>query len=272
MRFVLITRADLEHTNVAFRTACARRGIPISEVHAGNAGAADLSDGGPRLIYTAATDLASRLVEKLLARAGDALLHNPHFMCDHQPILLARAGLPIAKAIYVPDPDRLEEQADWLGGYPVVIKRPGGEGGQGISLANSLEDLQTQLAQPDAEAGMIEAYVPHERCWRLTVLGDTVLAAHASVAARGDFRTNAAGGRIDLNATLPAGATEIATRAVNALRLEFGGVDLMEGPDGKLTLAEVNFPCTFVDQQIHTGVDIAAAMVEHLVNKARVQR
>lgn len=268
MRFVLITRSDLDHTNKPFRNACARHGIAISEVHAGNAGASDLSGTGPRLIYCAATDWASRLIEKLLVRPGDALLHDPHFVCEHQPILLARAGLPVARAVYVPDPDHLDQQVDWLGGFPVVVKRPGHEGGHGVSLAASLPDLRMQLAQSDASAAMIEAFMPHDRCWRLTVLDGQVLAAHASAPAEGDFRSNAAGGRVDQDAVLPSQAADIAVQAVAALRLEFGGVDLMEGPDGHLTLAEVNFPCAFAEQQTLSGVDIADAVVGHLITKA----
>lgn len=268
MRFVLITRPDLEETNTVFQAACAARGLAFTEVHAGSVGAADLSGDGPRLIYCAATDWASRLIEKLLQRPGDALLHDPNFVCDHQPILLARAGLPMAKAVYVPDVDRLADQVAWLGGYPVVVKRPGGEGGQGITLASTLEDLQRQLAQPDGHAAMLEAFVPHERCWRVCVLDGAVLSAHASVAAANDFRTNAAGGFVDADAVLPPEAGDIAIRAVEALRLAFGGVDLMERPDGALILAEVNFPCFFADRMAHGGTDIAGAIVAHLHRKA----
>ncbi|MEM7211232.1 MAG: hypothetical protein AAF479_04950 [Pseudomonadota bacterium] len=268
MRFLLITRPELTDTNDLFRASCQDRAVQMTELTAGNVGSADLGSSGPRLIYCAGADAASRLVEKLVVRPGDALLHDPHFSCDHQPILLRRSGIPMARAVYVPNLDTLSQQVDWLGGFPVVVKRSGFEGGAGVSKAGTLEDLTRQLTEPGGEGVMLEAFVPHVRCWRLTVLDGSVLAASASIAPDGDFRTNTTGGRMDPDAVLPSAASDIAIKAVEALRLSFGGVDLMESHDGTLTLAEVNFPCYFADQQASTGTDIAGAIVDHLHRKA----
>lgn len=65
----------------------------------------------------------------------------------------------------------------------------------------------------------------------------------------------------------PAGLAAIAGAAAAALRLEFGGADVMESPGGALTLAEFNFPCFFADQQEATGIDIAGAIIDHLLAK-----
>lgn len=268
MRFLLITRPELGDTNDLFRAACQDRGVELTELTAGNVGSAELGGTGPRLIYCAGADPASRLIEKLVARPGDALLHDPYFPCDHQPILLRKSGIPMARAVYVPNLDTLAQQAEWLGGFPIAVKLPGMEGGAGVSRAHSLEDLSRQLAEPGGDSAMLEAFVPHVRCWRLTVLNGEVLAASASVAPEGDFRTNIAGGRNDPDASKPAGAADIAINAVRVLRLGFGGVDIMEGADEKLTLAEVNFPCYFADQQTESGTDIAGAIVDHLREKA----
>ena len=265
MQFVLITRHDLEDTNALFRAACTARGMAYCEVEAGQARSAELGSTAPRLIYTAATDWNSRLLEKLIARPGDALLHDPHFICDHQPSLLKRAGVPMARAVYAPDLSNLQNQVAWLGGFPVVVKRPGLEGGQGISIAHDLDDLTAQLGAADASGAMIEAYIAHDICWRLTVLDGRVLAESASAPAADDFRSNAAGGRVVERLPVPEQAGKIAIDAVRALRLGFGGVDLMAAQDGRLIVAEVNFPCYFADQQARLGVDIAGAIVDHLV-------
>ncbi len=267
MQFVLITRPDLEDTNELFRAACHARGLHCAEVVAGQASAALSDTDGTRLIYCAATDRSSRLVEKLLARTGDALLHDPHFICDHQPILLARTGIPMARAVYVPDPDALERQVTWLGGFPVVVKRPGTEGGQGVSLAGDLAELHAQLNVPEANGAVIETFIPHDLCWRLTVLAGRVLAANASKPPKNDFRSNVSGGYVVDDAVLPDEAAEIAIRAVATTRCDFGGVDLMQGTDGSLIVAEVNFPCYFADQQARLRTGIAGAIVDHLIEK-----
>ena len=115
---------------------------------------------------------------------------------------------------------------------------------------------------------MIETYVPHALCWRLTVLAGRVLAATASTPPEGDFRSNVPGSRVVEDAVLPDGAEEIAIQAVEAMRCDFGGVDLMQGTNGQLIVTEVNFPCFFADQQAGTGVEIAGAIVDHLMAKA----
>ncbi|MEM9062912.1 MAG: hypothetical protein AAGD13_20810 [Pseudomonadota bacterium] len=262
MRFLLISRDELVETNEAFREACAARRIALTILEAGSAGTSDLGVPGERAIYTAAADRASGLLETLIARPGDALLHDPDFVYQHQPIVLRKNGVPMARAVYIPDPDLLASQADWLGGYPVVVKRPGTEGGAGVSLAHELPELQTALE--DCPGAMLEEFTPHVRGWRATVLGDEALAMTATRPAEGDFRTNAPGHSADPDATVPDGLADLAIRAVTALRLRFGGVDILEGADGALTLTEVNFPCFFADQQTQTGVDIAGSIVDYL--------
>ena len=263
--FVLVSRPALDETNHLFHAACAARGLAMVQVEPGAARKTPLPRAARRLIYRAATDHAARLVEMLLARPGDALLHDPHFICAHPGLVLRQAGLPVARTVYQPHRDTagLAAQADWLGGFPVVVKRPGTEGGEGVARASNTDELGQLMAE--APGGTtIEAFVAHRRCWRLTVLGGQVLAATASVAANGDFRTNAEGSREEPDALVPDGAAQIAIDAVAALRLGFGGVDLMESDDGTLTIAEVNFPCFFAQQQESTGTDIAGAIVDHL--------
>ena len=69
-------------------------------------------------------------------------------------------------------------------------------------------------------------------------------------------------------ATPPDGLEELAVRAVHSIRREFGGVDVLEHPSGRLYLLEANFPCYFGQAQDVIGVDIAGAMVEELQAKA----
>jgi glutathione synthase/RimK-type ligase-like ATP-grasp enzyme len=54
---------------------------------------------------------------------------------------------------------------------------------------------------------------------------------------------------------------------VRATRLEFGGVDILER-DGSSYLLESNFPCYYPHAQQIAGIDVAGAMVDHLLRKA----
>ena len=219
------------------------------------------------MLYCAAADRASALLEKLLFAEGTVALHDPHFICDQPEILFRQRGLPTPRTVFAPAPDEagLLRQIDWLGGWPVVVKCAGLEGGRGVSLAHDLADLRAHL--DTGRGGLIEAYVPHRRSWRVTVLGGRALASSAMQPPAGDFRANVPGFSIDDKADKPAGLEALAIAAVSALRLDFGGVDIIEGEGGTLSLCEVNFPCAFDFQQHATGVDIAGALVDHLVAK-----
>lgn len=59
----------------------------------------------------------------------------------------------------------------------------------------------------------------------------------------------------------------MALNAARLLRVEFGGIDILENQQRKLVLAELNFPCYFADQQRESGIDIAEMMLDHLVKK-----
>ena len=87
----------------------------------------------------------------------------------------------------------------------------------------------------------------------------------ARAAGAGDFRSNGPGSGIIDCGPPPVGVAEIAGRAAQVLKLDFGGADIMEAADGSLRISEFNFPCYFADQQEKAGVDVAGAMVDHLI-------
>ncbi|MCP5153522.1 MAG: hypothetical protein H6983_05120 [Ectothiorhodospiraceae bacterium] len=268
-----ITRPELETTNRLLAEACDRLGVGFATVVAGQATSGDFStwrDG--RLLYRAATDEGSLCLERLLVGPDVACLHDPHFPCADPAARLFRAGLPMPRRVFVParDHERLEAQAAWLGGFPVVVKRPGAEGGRGVSLVGSIDALVREvLAAPPGVA--IEAFVPHARSYRLFVAGGRVLATTAATPGPGDFRTNAPSSRSLGAAVAPHGAEHIAVQAAAALAVDVAGVDLMESTDGTLLLTEANFPCYFADQQAETGVDLAGAIVRCLARKLGAQ-
>lgn len=267
MPFVLIAAPGARETDRQLEAACAARGLRCVKLTPGAVGGVDL--GPPeerRLIYRSGVSLACLTLEKLLYRAGDSALHDPFFHYANQALIFQRAGLPRPRTVYVPDADpvALARQVQGLGGFPVVVKVPGTEGGQGVSLVHDLDTLGAAIRGAHSLPGL-EAFFPHVRSWRVTVLNGRMLAATARVAAEGDFRTNGPGSGPARDCVPPAGLADIAIRAAQVLRLEFGGADILEAADGRLCLSELNFPCYFADQQVETGIDIAGAIVDRLV-------
>ena len=93
--------------------------------------------------------------------------------------------------------------------------------------------------------------------YRLVVVGDLVVAAEAQALGGEGWRV--------VKPSL--GAVAIALKAARLMRVEFGSVELLEDQDGRLVLVALDYPCDFAAQQARSGVDIAGAMVDYLVNK-----
>jgi glutathione synthase/RimK-type ligase-like ATP-grasp enzyme len=112
------------------------------------------------------------------------------------------------------------------------------------------------------------AYVADAVSWRVVVVGGRAVAACRNAVGADDFRSHSTEAAADHTANPPRAIARLAVRAVRALRLEFGGVDILAAPDGRLWLLESNFPCYFAHAWDIGGIDVAGAMVAHLMAKA----
>jgi len=66
---------------------------------------------------------------------------------------------------------------------------------------------------------------------------------------------------------LTAELTELAVRAVAALQMDYAGVDIIRGRDGRLTVIEVNSVPAWKGLQGACGVDVAGLLVDDLVQR-----
>ena len=146
----------------------------------------------------------------------------------------------------------------------------GHEGGTGVIRVDSLEGLVSLAGFLLAEGRQpwLAAYVDAAVHWRAVVVGGRLVASYRNPMRAGDFRSFAGDDPADVLATPPAGLERLAVAAVAALRLDFGGVDILEHASGRLYLLEANFPCYFAHAQVVAGIDVAGAMVERLIHRA----
>jgi len=274
-RFFCVTDGDLVATNEALARACAARPVEFVAVTRERFTAAPrLAPRIGDMLYRAATGLVADRIEKQLWRPGVAAFYeNAFFECTSQSLWLERRGVPVPRTVHVlpADPLAVEKAVASLGGYPVVVKVPGGEGGSGVIRADSAPALYSLLDYVPSEAVMME-YFDHVVAHRLVVVGSRVVAAEARHPGAYDFRSNASGGGLIGRIRPAPRASRIALAAARALGLEFGGADVLEDARGRMVLAELNFPCYFADQQRDSGIDIAGAMLDHLLAKARRSR
>jgi len=110
------------------------------------------------------------------------------------------------------------------------------------------------------------------RDYRLFVVGGRVLAAIERQAAEGDWRSNVARGAAAVPFDAPAGWQQLAIRAAAAIEADYAGVDLLQGPDGTVYVLEVNGIPGWEGLQRATGVDVAGAIVDHVVVRVRARQ
>ena len=202
-----------------------------------------LAAGGVRAVNSA--HAIERTVDKFLAST-----------------LLARAGLPTPRTVACERPaDALEAFAAL--GSDVIVKPLFGSMGFGMVRVDDHDVAQRVFRALELERAVfyLQETLPHAgRDVRALVVGEQAV---ASIERSGEgWRTNRAWW-----ARAPGAARlkqERCARAATALGADYAGVDLLRAPDGPDHVVEVNGIPGWQGVERATGVDVAAALAEHL--------
>ena len=204
-----------------------------------------LAAGGVRAVNSA--HAIERTVDKFLAST-----------------LLARAGLPTPRTIACERPaDAMEAFAELGGG--VIVKPLFGSMGFGMVRVDDPDVAQRMFRALEVERAVyyLQETLPHAgRDVRALVVGDEVV---ASIERTGDgWRTNLACGGRARPVRLDPEQEDLCVPAAAALGADYAGVDLVRAPDGRYYVVEVNGIPGWQGVERATGVDVAAALTEHL--------
>jgi len=185
---------------------------------------------------------------------------------------LAAAGLLTPRTICCQTPDDAMAAFGELGG-DVVLKPLFGSEGRGITrLADEALALRAfkMLAQLGAVL-YLQEFIEHEGCdLRLLVIGERVLAMkrHNPL----DWRTNISRGAKAEAFTPNPALLDMAHRAAAAVGAPLAGVDLLPGRDGRMYCIEVNAVPGWKGLAKVQGIDVAALVLEFVVNQVRQRR
>lgn len=183
---------------------------------------------------------------------------------------LAAAGLPTPATHVSQTPDAALDGFDRLGG-DVVVKPLFGAEGRGMVRLTDRETAWRTFHALDRTGQVIyqQRFVRHPG-WdlRAFVVGGRVLAGMRRTA-RGDWRTNVAQGGTAEEVELGDTAASLAVRAAAAVGCPVAGVDLLPGPDGDLSVIEVNAVPGWRALAAVTGRDVAADVVRYLTEEYR---
>lgn len=187
-------------------------------------------------------------------------------------VKLSLAGIPVPDTFYVRDFEAMRRHARETG-FPVVVKPVRTGKGAGVLKVDSEEELAAfieSLVQQEKEAKsyLMQEYIDYKLDLRCLVIGERVYTMRR-IPKKDEFRANfSLGGRVE-PFSLTEEDRELAIKALAAVDMSIGGVDILVGRDGRRHVLEVNHTAGFTGMEEATGENIAAAFVEHAIKNAK---
>lgn len=182
--------------------------------------------------------------------------------------LLEQCGLPTPDTIVCETPEEAVAAFRELG--DVIVKPLFGSMGLGMVRVSDEEMAFRVFKTIEQIRGVyyLQRTIEHEgRDIRAFVVGGRVLAA---IERRSDgWRTNLSRGGTARPIELSEAWAGLAVRAAAAVGAEYAGVDLLPAQDGTVYVLEVNGIPGWQGLQEATGVDVAGAIVNHLMHRPR---
>jgi len=200
---------------------------------------------------------------EVIATCGDKLLTS---------LALAQRGVPTPRTKVAFTPRAALEAIEQMG-YPVVLKPLNGSWGRLLAKINDRDAAETILEHKHTLGGhrhsifYIQEYIEKPgRDIRSFVVGDKVIAAiyrHAQ-----HWITNTARGGEASACPITPEVERISRAAAEAVGGGVLAVDILEAPDGRLLVSEVNHTPEFRNSIAPTGVDIADRIVDRALEVA----
>jgi RimK family alpha-L-glutamate ligase len=178
--------------------------------------------------------------------------------------LVAAAGLPTPRTVACERADDALEAFAALGS-DVIVKPLFGSMGFGMARVEDTDVAQRVFRALEIERAVyyLQETVPHDGVdVRAMVVGGHVAAAIERVAT--GWRANLSRGASARPVALEPGRAELCVRAAAVLGADYAGVDLLRAADGRDYVIEVNAIPGWRGLERATGVDVAAALVEHV--------
>jgi RimK family alpha-L-glutamate ligase len=182
--------------------------------------------------------------------------------------LLAQAGLAVPETVVCEHPDEALAAFRALG--DVIVKPLFGSMGLGMVRVTSEEMAFRVFRTLETLRGVyyVQRAIDHAGCdVRAFVVGGRVLGAIERSAPPPAWKTNLARGGRARAVTLEPERAELAVTAAGAVGAEYAGVDLLPARDGTVYVVEVNGIPGWRGLQEATSIDVAAAIVEHVLGR-----
>lgn len=191
-------------------------------------------------------------------------------------LALHRAQVPIVHTIAFVEPSE-EAMQHLTGDRGVILKPAHGVRGEGIRAFGSTDELlaawENNLGQRSPLSRTREHYVAQPlvggggRDLRAFVVNGACVALMQRQATPGEIRANLTLGATPTHLSLDHPAASTAVAALEACRLDYGGVDLIEDDDGTVRVLEVDAWAGFAGISAATGEDVAGAILQFAMTR-----
>lgn len=220
-----------------------------------------------------------KYVARMLKKAGYKLFNQIEAieLCDDKMlthIALANNHIKMPKTIsstlcYHDDGNRdLLKYVSKELSFPMIVKEVYGSLGKQVYLVNNqkeLLDIENKLIHvPHLYQEFIKSSVGKD--YRIIVIGHKVV-AYMKRENKHSYLSNLASGGTSSIVKLPKEYLDMAIKASEVLGLDYCGVDILEGENKEPILSEVNSNAFFEGIENTTGVNVAGAYVNYVINQ-----
>ncbi len=220
-----------------------------------------------------------RVAARLLEKSGMRLFNPAQAIetCDDKMltnIALASADFNLPDCVYAPLCYHAEsdvnggflKEVEKALGFPLVAKTNYGSLGAGVTLIKNAEELKAyekrNLTLPHFYQKFIDCGCGEDI--RVLVVGGKCVCAMKR-RNENDFRSNIELGGKGENYPLDSKLSELCVQVAQTLSLDYCGVDILVGKDGKFYICEVNSNAFFAAAEKVCGVNVAKAYAEYMV-------
>ena len=199
--------------------------------------------------------------------------------CDDKAqthIMLQTNGIPMPKTVLAPMTydnigytnfcflDLVEREI----AYPIIVKECFGSFGMQVYKADNRQQLEGIVKEIGSKPMLFQEFIAESagKDIRIHVVGDKAVTSMARYSRTGDFRANITNGGSMMQYEPTMEEKQLAIRSASILGLDFAGVDILIGADGKPMVCEVNSNAHFRNIYDCTGVNVAEAMMDHMRN------
>lgn len=185
---------------------------------------------------------------------------------------LALADVPVPNTRHSHDYNHFVALASELK-YPIIVKPTSTGKGVGVEKLKNENELfeftgKSIKAEKPAKRFVLQEFIPYRLDLRLLIIGDDVFCMRR-IPRPGDFRANfSLGGTVEIHK--PSEETiALAKKALNAIGMSVGGVDILITPDNRQYVLEVNHNPGFQGMELATKENIAKIYLEHAIKSAK---